>query len=275
MIWRPESGKPLQVGLTPGDTLQTTEPGRFWLGRLHPQVVWVEWTPDSKASAGGGASAPPPAGAVAEDGFRRTYRLPAGLEPERERQALHLAALWSEKVTPLRVLNQQRFSAILARLCEDYDQAVLAEAVAAYGADDWHREKNAWLDLADFFRPKHLDRWIREAEARRLARQKKELSRPAADRRVRSLVGDLARSKQALAQEESLLSAFAGWSEGRRLALLSQAVRDLSKINPRLSASLRATLHCPPVRRRVLDLLEGEENLAAQKVSSQEKGASP
>jgi hypothetical protein len=128
--------------------------------------------------------------------FRRRYRVPASLHPTTEGRALDLARHWHQKVTRISVLNQARFAAIAARLEDGYAVDACRAAVECYGADKWHREKAAagspaWLDLADFFKVKVLERWIVTANEQRLAREKLEHARPPAPA-VRRLCKDVA-----------------------------------------------------------------------------------
>ena len=187
--------------------------------------------------------------------FRRRYRRPAGCTDEQEAAVLDLAAAWSRRVTRITVLNQARFAAVHARLADGYRMEACLEAIAAYGRDEWHRQNGAWLDLADFFKPRKLDVWIRKADGPREAARRRDERRPPADPAARRLVGGVAEARAIRSQESELVERFGSLAEDERRRLIGQAMDELTRVGRMWRGALRPTIECFPVRKQVCAIL--------------------
>ncbi|MFA5123591.1 hypothetical protein [Zavarzinia sp.] len=171
---------------------------------------------------------------------------------------LSLAGVWSAKVRRLTVLNRERFVAIHARLEDGYSYAALRAAIEKYGADEWHRRTGAWLDLADFMRPKNLDKWFVEcAERERVAEQKQAQRTPLAPP-VRGVVREVAKALKAPTpadEERARIAEFKAMPEAERAAVLDQAAREWAGLHPQRNP-LPADLAYYPIARQVCEILK-------------------
>ncbi len=197
--------------------------------------------------------------------WAKRYRRPASCSRRMEGHVLGLASVWHESVRSLRTLSQARFAALHARLEDGYAAKDVAAAIRCYGASPWHRQRRAWVDLARFARPEHLDSWIshahemadQERHRRQVAAEKRGPEDPQARRRVQ----EIADARRAEASRAQLLERYGAYAPDEQAALLHRAYEAAKMLTPSFRG-LRESIDCRPVEAQLLRILAAHHSSA-------------
>lgn len=196
--------------------------------------------------------------------FRKKFKRPVDCTPADEQAVLELAKVWCRTVTRITVLNQARASAIFARLRDGYRFDACRSAIEEYGRDDWHRKKNAWLDITDFFRPEKLEIWIRKAEDRKDAAEKQRHANERIENaNVQQTVNQVAEARRLKSEEEQLTAIWTAKSQQDQDALYEQAFDELEALHPGIRPRLKKSWKHWKVQQQILTILRRENTHGA------------
>lgn len=196
--------------------------------------------------------------------FRKKFKRPVDCTTADEQAVIDLAVEWCRKVTRITVLNQDRASAIFARLRDGYRFDACRAAVEEYGRDEWHRKHNAWLDIADFFTPQKLEIWIRKAEDKKLVEEKRRhANTQIPNAAVQQALDQLVEAKRIKSEDENLTAIFDKKHESEKNALYDQAFKELESVHPGIRPRLKKSWNHYLVQQQILTILRREINHGA------------